>query len=70
MGIDKNGIICIKIESPGEFSIKNEKYIFSEVTNTYQVLFNLNDINDKYIRPITNNKFNCYSNTLSVLLKT
>lgn len=60
MSINKNSIICIKIENPGQFLVKNEKYIFNEITNTYQVLFNLNDIGDKYIKQINDDKFNLH----------
>ena len=60
MSIDKNVIICIKIDNPGDFLVKNEKYMFNEVTNTYQVLFNMNDINDKYIKLVSDNRFNLH----------
>ena len=60
MNVDKNIMIYIKIDNPGNVLVKHEKYIFNDITNTYQVLFNVNEINDKYIKPITNTKYNLH----------
>lgn len=55
--IEKNNIdICIRIQDPGEFLVKNTKYVFNEISNTYRVLFHLSDINDKYINTINNDQ--------------
>jgi hypothetical protein len=75
--INKDDIdICVLIQNPGQFLVKNEKYIFNEVLNTYQVLFHLKDINDKYIHIINNEKFKLHipmkrnGNNITVIIDT
>ena len=52
--IKENIIFRLIMESPGQFVVKNNTYIFNQEENTYQIYFKLNDIDNKYIKHYNN----------------
>jgi hypothetical protein len=55
INIDKSDIrFIIKIENPGNILIKNQKNIYDEKKNIYNIIFELKNIGDKYIKNYDN----------------